>query len=34
MLHKTGKLTEFGNITAEKIDSMHHSQDAPYSAFF
>src|SRR5438132_8815811 len=33
MLHETGELAEFGNVTAEEIDAMHHSQDAPNSAF-
>ena len=33
MLHKAGELTEFGNVSAKKIDAVHHSQDAPHSPF-
>src|SRR5437764_4050456 len=33
MLHQTGQLAEFGNVTTEKIDPMHHSQDASYFPF-
>src|ERR1041385_4412574 len=33
MLHKAGELTKFGNIASKKIDAVHHSQNAPYSAF-
>ena len=33
MLHEAGKLTEFWNVTAEKIDPVHHPQNAPDSAF-
>jgi hypothetical protein len=33
MLHKTGKLAEFGNVTTEKIYPMHHSQYATHPAF-
>src|SRR5690349_25171547 len=27
VLHQTGKLSEFGDEAAEKIDPVHHSQD-------
>src|SRR5204862_7472778 len=33
MLHETGMLAEFGNVTTEKIYPMHHSQyphDLPF----
>ena len=33
MLHQAGELAEFGNVTTEKIDPMHRSQDPPDSAF-
>ena len=33
VLHKAGELTKFGNVAAKKIDTVHHSQDATYSAF-
>ena len=33
MLHQAGQLAEFGNVAAEKIHLMHHSQDASHSAF-
>src|SRR5207253_2858420 len=33
MLHEAGKLTEFWNVAAEKIDPVHHPQNAPDSAF-
>ena len=33
ILHEACKLTEFGNVTTEKIDPVHHSQNAPDSAF-
>src|SRR5947209_18547584 len=34
MLHEAGKLTEFCNVTAEKMDTVHHPQNEPESAFF
>src|SRR5207247_9337971 len=33
VLHKARELAEFGNVPAKKIRSMHHPQDASYSAF-
>ena len=33
MLHQTGQLAEFGNISAEEIDPMHHSKNAANFAF-
>ena len=33
MLHQAGELAEFGNVAAEKIRPMHHSQDASHFPF-
>src|ERR1041384_3004720 len=33
MLHQAGELAEFRNVTAEKINPVHHPQDAPDLAF-
>src|SRR5215470_2025896 len=33
MLHQTSKLAEFGNVSAQKIDPMHHSEDTTYLPF-
>src|ERR1041384_1973155 len=29
VLHETSELAEFGNVTAQKIDPVHHPEDAP-----
>jgi hypothetical protein len=31
MLYQACKLAEFGNVAPEKIDPMHHSENATYS---
>ena len=33
VLHQAGELTEFRNVAAEKIDPVHHAQDAADLAF-
>ena len=30
MLNQTGELAEFGNVAAQKIDPMHHSEDTTH----
>src|SRR5882724_7952584 len=33
VLHQTGELTEFGNISPQEINPMHHSKDPADSPF-
>src|SRR5262245_34707249 len=32
VLHKTGELAEFGNVTSKKVHPMHHPEDASHFA--
>src|ERR1039457_4964298 len=33
VLHETGELPKLRNVTAEKVDALHHPEDAPHFAF-
>ena len=33
VLHQAGELSKFRNVSAEKIDPVHHAQDAAHLAF-
>ncbi len=33
MLHEAGELAEFGNVSSQEIDPMHHSENATHFPF-